>query len=164
MLTNLAGFGVQFAVFLIGLAFYLAKMHWFPDPQHLVHLAPNWRIAIFPFLLVLAALLGLGVGFIIAGLTTRYRDLQMAVGFGVQLWMYASSVVFPLSKIKDPAYVALLKLNPMVPIIESFRFAFLGEGVVTKGDLAISAATCVVVFFVGLMMFCKTEQTVMDTV
>jgi lipopolysaccharide transport system permease protein len=164
MLTNLAGFGVQFAVFLVGLAFYWAKMKWFPDPQHPIHLTLDWHIVLFPLLLVQTALLGLGVGFIVAALTTRYRDLQMAVGFGVQLWMYASSVVFPLSKIKDPAFVALLKLNPMVPIIESFRRSFLGEGMVTQGDLAISAASCVVVFFVGLMMFCKTEQTVMDTV
>lgn len=164
MLTNLAGFGVQFAVFLIGLAYYWAKMHWFPDPQHTIHLDPNWRMALLPALLFQTALLGLGVGFIVAALTTRYRDLQMAVGFGVQLWMYASSVVFPLSKIKDPTYVAVLKLNPMVPIIESFRFAFLGEGVVSQSDLFVSAATCVAVFFVGLMMFCKTEQTVMDTV
>ncbi len=164
MLTNLAGFGVQFAVFLIGLAFYWAKMHWFPDPQHPIRLSLDWHIILFPLLLAQTALLGLGVGFIVAALTTRYRDLQMAVGFAVQLWMYASSVVFPLSKIKDPAYVALLKLNPMVPIIESFRRSFLGEGIVTQTDLAISAATCVVVFFVGLMMFCKTEQTVMDTV
>ena len=164
MLTSLAGFGVQFIVFLLGLAFYLAKLHWFPDPMHTIHLKPNWHMVLFPLLLIQIAMLGLGVGFIVAGLTTRYRDLQMAVGFGVQLWMYASSVVFPLSKIKDSAYVALLKLNPMVPIIESFRYGFLGEGVVTKGDLALSAVTCVVVFFVGLMMFCKTEQTVMDTV
>ena len=164
MLTNLAGFGVQFAVFLIGLAFYWAKMRWFPDPQHPIHLALDWHIALFPLLLAQCALLGLGVGFIVAALTTRYRDLQMAVGFAVQLWMYASSVVFPLSKITDPSFVTLLKLNPMVPIIEAFRRSFLGEGIVTQGDLAISAATCVVVFFVGLMMFCKTEQTVMDTV
>ena len=164
MLTSLAGFCVQFTVFLIGLAFYWAKMHWFPDPLHSIHLNLNWHIVLFPLLLAQTAMLGLGVGFIVAGLTTRYRDLQMAVSFGVQLWMYASSVVFPLSKIKDPTFVALLKLNPMVPVIESFRRSFLGEGIVTQGDLLVSAATCVVVFFVGLMMFCKTEQTVMDTV
>jgi lipopolysaccharide transport system permease protein len=164
---------VQFAVLLIGYAFYFAKMKgwlWFAAPDPLIHLDPNWRLALLPVLLLMLTMLGLGAGFIIAALTTRYKDMQLAVGFGVQLWMYASSVVFPLSKISAPTnpdqmnYVALLKLNPAVPIIEGFRYALLGRGTVEQMDLIVSGATCAAVFVVGLIMFSRTEQTVMDTV
>jgi lipopolysaccharide transport system permease protein len=166
-LTSLAAFGVQLAVLLVGYAFYFAKMKgwlWFAAPDPLVHLVPSWRLALLPVLLVMLTMLGLGVGFIIAALTTRYKDMQLAVGFGVQLWMYASSVVFPLSKITNPDHVALLKLNPAVPIIEGFRFALLGRGTVEQMDLVISGATCAAIFVIGLIMFSRTEQTVMDTV
>ena len=163
-LTNLAGFAVQFAVFLIGFAFYWVKMKYFPDPNHPIHLEPNWRVLLVPVMLLQISLLGMGAGLIVASLTTRYKDLQMAVGFGVQLWMYASSVVFPLSKIKDESYRAIMAMNPMVPVIEGFRFACFGEGMVTKAQFATSFGVCGLVFFIGLVMFCRAEQTVMDTV
>ena len=163
-ISSLAAFGVQFGMFMVGLLFYLAKAKWFPDANHPIHLEPNWRIIFFPLFVGQTAMLGIGMGLIIASLTTRYRDLLMAVGFGVQLWMYASSVVFPLSRVKDSAHLALLKLNPMVPVIEGFRFAFLGEGMVTRQDLLVSFATCLTVFVVGLVMFSRAERTVMDTV
>ncbi len=164
VLTSLAGVAVQFGVFLVGFAFYLAKMHWFPDPAHPVHVEPNWRILLAPLFLFQVTLFGLGLGMIIAALTTRYRDLQMAVGFGVQLFMFFSCVAFPLSAIEGDLYVRIFKLNPLVPAIESFRFAFLGKGMVTEMDLLISFGTSAVVFLIGLLMFCRTEQTVMDTV
>lgn len=166
-LTSLAGFGVQFSVFLIGFAYYLVKMHWFPDAAHPVHLAPNWRIALAPIFLLQVTLFGLGLGMIIAALTTRYRDLQMAVGFGVQLMMFCSSVAFPLSSIEGPKaelYRQILKFNPLVPAIEGFRFAFLGKGLVTEMDMAIAFGMSTAIFFAGLLMFSRTEQTVMDTV
>lgn len=163
-LTNLAGFAVQFGVFLIGLGVYLIKMHHFPDPEHPIHIYPNWRMVLLPVFVLQVSLLGVGVGLIVASLTTRYKDLQLAVGFGVQLWMYASSVVFPLSKIKDESYRAIMAMNPMVPVIEGFRFAFFGEGMVTKAQFATSFGVSSLIFFIGLVMFCRTEQTVMDTV
>jgi lipopolysaccharide transport system permease protein len=154
-------------VFLLGFAFYLAKAQFFADPLHPIHLMPNWRIVLVPLFILEVTLIGLGVGMVIAALTTRYRDLQMAVGFGVQLLMFCSSVAFPLSEIKGPQadfYRGILKLNPLVPAIEGFRFAFLGKGLVTHTDLFVSFAISVAVFFVGLIMFSRTEQTVMDTV
>jgi lipopolysaccharide transport system permease protein len=167
-ITSLAGFGVQFGVFLLGLGYYLVKMHWFPDPLHPIHVNPNWRMALLPFFLLQVTLLGLGVGMIVAALTTRYRDLQMAVGFGVQLWMFCSSVAFPLSQIQEGPnaefYRQLLKLNPMVPAIEGLRFAFLGKGMVTQMDLIVAFGTSASIFMIGLLMFSRTEQTVMDTV
>jgi lipopolysaccharide transport system permease protein len=166
-LTSLAGFGVQLGVFLVGFAYFLVKMHWFPDAAHPIHVDPNWRVVLLPLFLLQITLLGVGVGLIIAALTTRYRDLQMAVGFGVQLWMFCSSVAFPLSDIKGPNaefHRELLKLNPMVPAIEGFRFAFLGKGMVTQTDMLVAFAMSAGIFFVGLLMFSRTEQTVMDTV
>jgi lipopolysaccharide transport system permease protein len=162
-LTSLAAFAVQFGVFMVGFAYYAVKMHWFPDPEHPIHLDPNWRMVMLPVLLLQITMLGTGAGLMIAALTTRYRDLQMGVGFMVQLWMFCSSVVIPLSSLPEK-YQPYFKLNPMVPIIESFRFAFLGKGLVTQVDLVISFATCAVIFFGGLIMFSRTEQTVMDTV
>lgn len=164
LLTNLAGFAVHFAVFMIGFAIYYGKMKWFPDPLHPMHFEPNWRVALLPVFVLHISMLGVGVGLIVAALTTRYKDLQLAAGFGVQLWMYASSVVFPLSKIKDENYRAIMALNPMVPVIEGFRFAFFGEGLVTKAQYAVSFGVAGVVLLIGLLMFCRTEQTVMDTV
>lgn len=163
-LSCLAAFAVQLGIVFLGLGFYLAKAKWFPDPAHPIHINPDWRMVFIPALAAQAAMLGVGTGLIVAALTTRYRDLLMGVGFGVQLWMFASSVAFPLSRVTNPDHVALLKLNPMVPIIESTRLVLLGEGTVTKQDLMVSFATCAVVFFVGLLMFSRAERTVMDTV
>jgi lipopolysaccharide transport system permease protein len=145
----------------VGMAVYWVKMVWFQDPS--IQFDPNWRVVLLPIFLLQMAMAGIGAGLIIASLTTRYKDLQMAVGFAVQLWMYASSVVFPLSRIKDETYRLILTLNPMVPVIEGFRFAFLGEGTVTKAEFALSFGTSGLIFLVGLVMFSRTEQTVMDT-
>lgn len=163
-LTSLSTFAIQFGIFLVGLAFYLVKMRVAPDPAHPITLDPNWRIVLLPLLLGQIALFGVGAGLIVAALTTRYRDLQMAVPFVVQLCMYASSIVFPLSRIKESAFIALLKLNPLVPAVEAFRYAFLGEGMVTKADLVVSLALCAAIFALGLIMFSRTERTVADTV
>ena len=109
------------------------------------------------------AALGLGVGCLVSSFTTRYRDLAVAVGFGVQLWMYASAVVYPLSEI--PAeWRWVLVLNPMVPIIESFRFAFLGSGVVEIWQLAMGAGVCLLVLLSGVFAFNHVEKTFSDTV
>ena len=154
ILSNLVTFGIQFGLFLLLFGFY-----WL----HGAHVAPNWRVVILPILLVQMAALGLGIGCIVSALTTRYRDLAFMVQFGTQLWMYGSCVVYPLSQI--PAEWRLLFiLNPMVPIIESFRFAFLGGGIVEIWHLAVSAALTGILLFVGLVMFNRAEKTFMDTV
>lgn len=163
-LTNLVAFTVQFSVFLAGLAFYLAKKTWFSDSAHPIHVDPNWRVCLLPLMLVMVIMLGLGVGMIVTSISTRYRDLALATSFGVQLWMFGSSVPFPVSAISDPDIRNLLALNPMVPIIEGFRLAFTGAGTVTQTQFVISAVTCVAVFLLGIVMFNRTEQNVMDTV
>lgn len=152
--TNALTFCVQLTIFLAGLAFYLVQS---------APIDPNWRIAALPLVLVQIAMLALGVGCIIASLTAKYRDLSLGVGFGVQLWMYASAIVFPLSRI-DAADRWIFQLNPMVPAIEAFRFAFLGSGIVSKVSLLYAFGVSAVVLLIGVMMFNRVDQTVMDTV
>lgn len=152
--ANLLTFTIQFGVFLAFFAFY-----WW----HGANVHPNWRVIILPFLLIQMAALGLGIGCIVSALTTRYRDFAFMVQFGTQLWMYGSCVVYPLSQIPKE-WRMLFILNPMVPIIESFRFAFLGGGIVEIWHLAVSGATTLILLFLGLVMFSRAEKTFMDTV
>lgn len=154
ILTNLLTFFIQFCVFL---GFYL--VFWLRG----AHIEPNWRVIILPLLLLHMAALGLGIGCIVSALTTRFRDLAYMVGLGTQLWMYGSCVIIPLSQI-SPQYRWIFILNPMVPIIEAFRFAFLGGGMVEIWQLAISGGMTLVLLFVGLVMFSRAEKTFMDTV
>ncbi len=158
--TTAAAFLIQFAIFLAGLGFYLWKAR--VDPA--VHVDPNWRIVLLPLLIAQAAMLGVGVGLVISAITTKYRDLMLGVGFAVQLWMYGSSVVFPLSAIHGDRLRHLVACNPMVPIIEAVRFAFLGQGLVTKAQLATSAAVSVGMLVAGVLLFNRTEQSAMDSV
>ncbi len=164
VLTNLASFSIQLCVLLVGVGFYCAKKKWFPDAAHPIHLDPNWRVLLLPIFLLQAAMLGLGLGLIVSALSTRYRDLAMATGFGMQLLMYGSSVAFPVGRLDNALVAKVLMLNPMVPIVEAMRLAFTGKGTVTKEYLAISFAVSLVVMLVGVMSFNRTEQNVMDTV
>ena len=164
VLTNLASFTIQLCVLLVGVGFYCAKKKWFPDAAHPIHLDPNWRVLLLPLFLLQAAMLGLGIGLIVSALSTRYRDLAMATGFGMQLLMYGSSVAFPVGRLENALVAKVLMLNPMVPIVEAMRLAFTGRGTVTKEYLALSFAVSLVVLLVGVMSFNRTEQNVMDTV
>lgn len=154
ILTNLLTFAIQFGLFLV-----LYATFWIRGAPA----EPNWRIVILPLLLVQMAALGLGIGCIVSALTTRYRDFAFMIGFGTQLWMYASCVVFPLSQIPKE-WRLLFILNPMVPIIESFRFSFLGGGIVEIWHLAVSGVLTMILLLIGLMMFSRAEKTFMDTV
>ena len=154
VLNNLATFGIQFGVFL---AIFI--YHWATGAA----VEPNWRMVLVPLLLVQMGALGLGMGCMVSALTTRYRDFGMMLSFGVQLWMYVSCVVFPLSSVA-PGVRWVFVLNPMVPIIESFRFAFLGRGVIENWQLALSFGISGVVLFLGLLMFHHVERTFTDTV
>jgi lipopolysaccharide transport system permease protein len=123
----------------------------------------TWAIALFPLLVILMALMGLGLGLIITALTTRYRDLAFLVTFGVQLLMYTTTVIYPLSSAPDQ-YKTMIILNPMTGIIECFRFAFLGQGQLTWNTLGYSTAFTLVTLIFGILIFNKTEKTFVDTV
>ncbi len=152
--SKLISFAIQFVMFL-GFTLYF----WLAGSQ--VHLT-SWAL-LTPVLLVLMAGLGLGVGIIVSSLTTRYRDLQQLVSFGVSLLMYATPVIYPVSAIPE-AYRPLIMANPLTPVVEAFRAAFLGTGSVSLGGLWYSAGFMVVTLIFGLLIFNRVEQTFMDTV
>ena len=127
------------------------------------HIHPDWRLLALAILILQMALLGMGSGFLITALTTRYKDLSVLVGFGTQLWMYASCVVFPLARVPEP-YRPFMALNPMVTIIESFRFAFFGVGTVFLWQLLVSFTVTVLIFLAGIVLFNKVERTFTDTI
>ena len=129
---------------------------------------PNLYILITPFIILQLALLSLGCGIIISALTTKYRDLAMLVGFGAQLWMYATPVAYDMNSMSvfasDGKYHALYMLNPITPVVNVFRYAYLGIGEIEWLFYGISWIITLVVLFIGIMLFSKVEKTFMDTV
>ncbi len=154
VISNLIQFGIQF-LFLLAfmLYFYLSGSN-FTITNH---------VFLIPVLLLLLAGLGLGFGIIISSLTTKYRDLTNLVIFGVQLWMYATPVVYPLSQLSGTFRFAVL-LNPMTSIVETFRLALLGSGTFNWLYLAYSFAFMIITLIVGTLLFNRVEQSFMDTV
>lgn len=158
VITNLISLGIQFVFFIIAWAIFLFK------PGEMIQ--PGLQIAIVPVMVIMEALLALGFGIIVSALTTKYRDLAMLVGFGVQLWMYATPVAYSASMFNGSRFEILYWCNPTTPIIETIRYAFLGPEVAEFRPLflLISACTTVVVLFVGIILFSRVEKTFMDTV
>jgi lipopolysaccharide transport system permease protein len=107
--------------------------------------------------------MGLGLGMLVSAMTTKYRDLQNLIDFGVTLLMYATPVIIPLSTVPDE-YKIIMTANPMTGVIETFRYAFLGTGNFSWNDLCYSALFTLTVFIIGLLVFNKTEKNFMDTV
>lgn len=154
VISNLVGFGIQLLMF-VGFMIY----YYFQGMQ--IHL--NSALFLFPVLIILMAGMGLGIGIIISSLTTKYRDLQYLIGFGVQLLMYATPVIFPLSFFQGKLRTLVL-LNPMTSILETFKYAFLGSGTFSWYYLAYSTGFTIVILFVGIILFNKVERSFMDTV
>jgi len=157
ILTNLLKFGIQFLLFLAILFYYKYSGS---------NISPNIYIFTLPLLLFIMATLGLGSGLIISSLTTKYRDFQFLISFGIQLFMYATPIVYPLSLAKEKlgAYSWIATANPMTSIIETMKFAFLGEGVFSWNNLAYSLIFSLVLLFLGVIVFNRVEKTFMDTV
>ncbi len=120
-------------------------------------------IVFLPFLLLHTAIIALGFGLLLSSLTSKYRDLTFVLGFGIQLWMFATPVVYPLSIIPDQ-YVIFSILNPMTSVVESFKFIFFGESAIKFTHIAISLFITILIFILGLLTFYKTEKTFLDTV
>jgi len=124
---------------------------------------PNMHLLLLPLMIAEMALMGMGFGIIISSVTTKYRDLKILVGFGVSLWMYATPVVYPVSQV--PEHLKnLIMLNPMSPIVNNFRYAFLSSGSFEWKYWGISWIVTAVVLFIGILIFNKVEKTFMDTV
>lgn len=155
VISNLVRFLIQFGLFLAVWIYYLLRSG--------NNVQPNWLIVLTPVLLIMMGLLSLGLGMIFSALTTKYRDLAMLLTFGIQLLMYATPVIYPLSSI--PAkYKWLILANPMSAVVETFRCAFLGSGSFSWAHLGYSAGFTVIILFIGTVIFNKVEKSFTDTV
>jgi lipopolysaccharide transport system permease protein len=154
IISNLVRFLIQFGLFLGIWVYYLVATD---------SLQPNWLIVLTPVLIMMMGLLALGLGMIISAMTTKYKDLIFLLTFGVQLLMFATPVIYPLSSIPEK-YKPLLLANPMTPIIETFRFAFLGSGSFNWSHLLYSLVVTLVILFLGTIVFNKVEKSFTDTV
>lgn len=154
LVSNLIAFAIQFLLFLGFLVYFMVR-----DAA----VQPNLWVLITPLLLLILAGLGLGFGIIVSSMTTRYRDLRFLVTFGVQLWMYATPVIYPLSSIPG-RFRLLIQINPLTPIVEAFRYAFLGAGTVNMASLVYSAVFMLAILLISILTFNRVEATFMDTV
>ena len=159
VMSNLISLAIQFMFMVIFLIYYTIT-------NQGCH--PNLYILMTPLIILQLALLSLGCGIIISALTTKYRDLAMVVGFGTQLWMYASPIAYDMNSMAVFApggkYHALYMLNPITPIVNLFRYAYLGLGNMDWTFYGISWVITLVVLFIGILLFSKVEKTFMDTV
>lgn len=154
IISNLIQFGVGMLLFLLMYFYYIFKG---------ANISPNITLALFPVLVLIMGFMGLGFGMIISAMTTKYRDLQYLVQFGVQLLMYATPVIYPISEIPQK-YQWIILANPMSGVVETFKYSFLGTGSFSWNMLAYSGGVTVVIFLLGLLIFNRTEKNFMDTV
>lgn len=155
VLSSAINFGVQLAMFLVFWLYYVITGQ----------ISPNYwgLLALVPVMLYLG-MLSLGLGIIVSSMTTKYRDLSLLVTFGVQLWMYITPVVYPLSALGDGLATAFVRLNPVTCAVETFRWIFLGMGTVELPQWCVSVAVTAVLAVFGIMIFNRVEKTFMDTV
>ncbi|OBS13111.1 ABC transporter permease [Elizabethkingia miricola] len=153
VVSNLMQFGIQFLLFLIIVVYYT-----FQGQLH-----PNIFVLLTPVLIILMAAFALGVGMIFSSMTTKYKDMAMLLTFGVQLFMYATPIVYPLSTINDK-YKYLIELNPLTAIIENFRYAFLGSGSLNIEALGYSCIMIGILLAIGTIIFNRIQKGFMDTI
>ena len=154
VVSNLIKLAIQFLLFFGIWIYYLLQ-------SDLIH--PNKMLALIPFLIILIGFMALSFGIIISSLTTKYRDLKFLVTFGIQLMMYASPIVYPLSIVPEK-YKWIIVANPVTSIIETFKYAFLGVGEFSWLYLGYSTLFTIVLFMIGLVIFHRVEKSFMDTV
>lgn len=153
VISNLMKFGVQFLLFLCFVSYFVV--------QEQIH--PNLWVLALPLVIVLMALIAMGIGLILSSMTTKYKDLNQLISFGMQLFMYATPVIYPSSAI-PPAYQWVVNLNPLVSLFDYMRFAFLGVGSFALSDFIFPTVFSVVILFFGILVFNKVQKTFMDTV
>lgn len=157
VVSGLIKFGIQLAFFLVVYAYYIITDSGSVDP--------NTTLLLLPVYIAIMAAMGLGAGIIFTSLTTKYRDLTFLLTFGVQLMMYATPVIYPLSTIVEGSKMRLLLLaNPLTPLVEGFKYAFLGQGYFSWMALGYSAGFTTVLLIIGIVVFHRTERNFIDTV
>lgn len=155
VISNLLRFGIQIGLFVV---FYLYFFFSGSD------ISPNWAVVLVPVFVVMLAGLGLGFGILVSSMTTKYRDLTILFTFIVQLWMYATPIVYPISMVPEGTLRTLIMVNPMTSIIEAFKYAVLGQGYFSWGALGYSFAFMSVLLVLGIVVFNKVQRSFMDTV
>ncbi|MEO8236811.1 MAG: ABC transporter permease [Flavobacterium sp.] len=157
VISNLIKFGIQFLIFIAFYIFYYLKGY---------NLVLNISALFFPILIVVMGVLGLGLGMLISSMVTKYRDFSNLVTFGISLLMYLSAVMYPMALIKDklPKFGWIVEYNPLAYIIETSRYMLLNTGEISVLGLCYTLLVTIVVFFVGLLIFNKTEKSFIDTV
>ena len=155
--SNLIKMAIQFVLFFVVYLYYYVTLNSF-------HI--NLTILLFPLLVVMLGCLGLGFGLIISSMTTKYRDLRFLISFGVQLWMYVTPVIYPLSVMKNnfPYYMWVIVANPLTSILETFKYGFTGVGVFNWGYLAYSFVFTVVILLLGIVVFNRVQKNFMDVI
>jgi lipopolysaccharide transport system permease protein len=153
--SNIIRFFIQFAFLLIVMVYYAFR-------GYPIHISFAWLV--IPFLVILMGGIGLGLGIIISSVTTKYRDFTVLVAFGVQLLMYATPIVYPLSFLMGKSYRWVIILNPLTAVAEAFRYCLFGAGHFQWNSLLYSTLFMLVTLCLGLIMFSRTERTFMDTV
>lgn len=156
VISNLVRFGIQFGLFVLVYLYYVI----FTD----VTIQPNIYALLFPVLVLMLAGLALGFGILFSSMTTKYRDLQLLLGFFVSLWMYATPVIYPLSTITNETLRLVMQLNPLTGIVEFFKYGMLGVGNHEWWMLGYSFSFMVVLLTVGIIVFNKVQKSFMDTV
>lgn len=152
--SNLVKFGIQLMLFLVVYFYYLLNS---------TAVQPNSTLLLLPVYILVIALMALSFGLIISAMTTKYRDLTFLIQFGVQLWMYITPVIYPVSQIPEK-YQGLIMLNPVSPVVEAFKYSFTSSGTFSIIGLLYSTVFAIVFFLIGLAIFNRTEKTFMDTV
>lgn len=156
VISNLVRFGIQFGLFIVVYLYYVI----FTD----VTIHPNLYALLLPVLVVMLAGLALGFGILFSSMTTKYRDLQLLLGFFVSLWMYATPVIYPLSTISNETLRLVMQLNPLTGIVEFFKYGMLGVGHHEWWMLGYSFTFMVVLLAIGIVVFNKVQKSFMDTV
>lgn len=155
VLSNLLRFGIQLALFVVMWIWFFAQG---------VDITLSWTLVLIPLLVIMLAGLGLGFGILISSMTTKYRDLTILFTFVVQLWMYGTPIVYPLSMVTDPTLRACILANPLTAVIEAFKYATLVQGYFSWGALGYSFAFMTVLLILGVVVFNKVQRSFMDTV
>lgn len=157
VISNLIKMAIQFCLFIaVYLYFFVTG----------IDFGANVTLLLVPLLILMLGFLGLGFGMIISSMTTKYRDLRFLITFGVQLWMYATPVIYPLSVMKEtyPQYIWVLVANPLTAILETFKYAFTGVGVFNWIYLVYSFAFTVIVMLLGVIIFNRVQRNFMDVI
>lgn len=157
VITNLLKLGIQFLIFIGFYIFYLSKG---------LENTLSINVLLFPLLVIVMGMLGLGLGMIISSMVTKYRDLTFLVSFGVQLLMYVSAVMYPMALIKEklPQLGWIVEYNPLAYVVETSRYILLNEGTVSIGGLVYTGIITILLFLFGLVIFNRTEKSFIDTV